>query len=243
MSEFKRVTPFDPKTPAEYESSLVFSRSFWIETDSPDGPCQCRYWLPIPGRNKANPSSDQQRRTLGNVKTTAHGKYICRKVDRNFFIKFVHIPDATKAGTTGHFWPLYLCGGVLLGMSSTHFTPWVGPFQAYKITPQCLDTIDSENSYRSHQLRTDSKLFIRKSETIKNSNRFRLERFENALSGTGSWEVPGAVLNGIGLNFRANISYRFWLEFSTLWKLGCWRWGGRNWLYNYAPCFSLFLNG
>lgn len=66
---------------------------------------------------------------------------------------------------------------------------------------KCLDTIDPENSYRIHQLRTDSKPSIRKSETIKDSNRFRLERFGKAMSGTGSWEAPGAVLNGKGLNF------------------------------------------
>ena len=29
-----------------------------------------------------------------------------------------------------------------------------------------------------------------------NGNRYRLERFGKAMSGTGSWEAPGAVLNG-----------------------------------------------
>jgi hypothetical protein len=70
---------------------------------------------------------------------------------------------------------------------------------------KCLDTIDPENSYWSHQLHkdigTDSKPSTRKSDTIKNSNRFRLERFGKAMSGTGSWEAPGAVLNGKRLNF------------------------------------------
>ena len=66
---------------------------------------------------------------------------------------------------------------------------------------KCLDSIDPENSCWCHQLKTDSKPSIRKSETIKNFNRFRLERFGKAMSGTGSWEVPGAVLNGKGLNF------------------------------------------
>ena len=104
--EFKYVTPFDPKTPAEYESSLVFSRTFWIETtdtlihltDSASVGTGYPFREEIKLIQVLN-----ARRTLGNVKTTAHGKYICRKVDRNFFIKFVHIPDATKAGTTGHF--------------------------------------------------------------------------------------------------------------------------------------------
>ena len=30
----------------------------------------------------------------------------------------------------------------------------------------------------------------------RNPNRFRLERFGKAMSGTGSWEAPGAVLSG-----------------------------------------------
>lgn len=30
-----------------------------------------------------------------------------------------------------------------------------------------------------------------------NPNRYRLERFGKAMSGTGSWEAPGAVLNGL----------------------------------------------
>ena len=110
---------------------------------------------------------------------------------------------------------------------------------------KCLDLIDPENSCWCHQLKTDNKSSIRNSETIKNFNRFRLERFGKAMSGTGSWEVPGAVLNGKGLNFLnicVNFLHRVWLEFSTSWKLGCWRWG-RNRLYKYAPCFSLFLNG
>jgi len=64
--------------------------------------------------------------------------------------------------------------------------------------------MDPENNYRSHQLRkesvnhtrTDGELSINKSEAVRNSNRFRLERFGKAMSGTGSWEAPGAVLNG-----------------------------------------------
>lgn len=32
--------------------------------------------------------------------------------------------------------------------------------------------------------------------TISDINRFRLERFGKAMSGTGSWEAPGAVFNG-----------------------------------------------
>ena len=63
-----------------------------------------------------------------------------------------------------------------------------------------VDMIDPENSYHGHQLRKDirrdSKPSISKSETVRNSNRFRLERFGKAMSGTGSWETPGAVLNG-----------------------------------------------
>ncbi|KAG5634918.1 hypothetical protein H0H81_000331 [Sphagnurus paluster] len=34
-------------------------------------------------------------------------------------------------------------------------------------------------------------------EGIRNPSRFRLERFGTAMSGTGSWEAPGAVLNGL----------------------------------------------
>lgn len=37
-----------------------------------------------------------------------------------------------------------------------------------------------------------------------NSNRFRLERFGKAMSGTDGWEAPGAALNGI--HFMSNIS-------------------------------------
>jgi hypothetical protein len=59
-----------------------------------------------------------------------------------------------------------------------------------------LDTIDPENSYRIHQLRTYSKPSTRKLDAVKKSNKFRLERFGKAMTGTGSWEVPGAVLNG-----------------------------------------------
>lgn len=35
--------------------------------------------------------------------------------------------------------------------------------------------------------------------SLANSNRYRLERFGTAMTGTDSWEVPGAVLNGLVL--------------------------------------------
>jgi len=35
------------------------------------------------------------------------------------------------------------------------------------------------------------------SRSIPNINRFRLERFGKAMSGTGSWELPGAVFMGM----------------------------------------------
>lgn len=37
-----------------------------------------------------------------------------------------------------------------------------------------------------------------------NPNRFRLERFGKAMTGTGSWEAPGAIFNGL----RFNISFQ-----------------------------------
>ncbi|KAF8811230.1 hypothetical protein BYT27DRAFT_7252947 [Phlegmacium glaucopus] len=70
------------------------------------------------------------------------------------------------------------------------------------------DAMDPENDYRSHQLRkrsaihtrTDSDPSVNESETVRKSNRFRLERFGKAMSGTESWEAPGAVLNGFDWN-------------------------------------------
>jgi hypothetical protein len=35
-----------------------------------------------------------------------------------------------------------------------------------------------------------------------NANRFRLERFGKAMSGTCSWEAPGAILNSAILHFK-----------------------------------------
>ena len=148
------------------------------------------------------------------------------------------------------------------------FPPWFFLFDSVETGPgaivppslgKALDTIDPENNCRSYQLRkksvshigTDSGPSISRSEMVRSSNRFRLERFGKAMSGTGSWEVPGAVLNGkdwIQLAFSQiyaliiSLLHRLWLEFSTSWKHDRWRWGW-NRLYKYAPCFSLFFIG
>ena len=37
---------------------------------------------------------------------------------------------------------------------------------------------------------------LAKNDDARKSNRFRLERFGKAMSGTDGWETPGAVLNG-----------------------------------------------
>ena len=77
--------------------------------------------------------------------------------------------------------------------------------------------MDPEIHFRSHQshkesvshTKTDCEPSVSKSETVKNSNRFRLERFGKAMSGTGFWEAPDAILNGMdGIfpNICANFS-------------------------------------
>jgi hypothetical protein len=44
-------------------------------------------------------------------------------------------------------------------------------------------------------------------------DRFRLERFGKAMSGTGAWETPGAVLQGLNVLHRPLV---FWTEYINL---------------------------
>lgn len=90
---------------------------------------------------------------------------------------------------------------------------WLSLFDSVETGPGAIlppsrgnypDITGPENDYQSDQLRKKSVSHIRmnsqpcisKSETVRNPNRFRLERFGKAMSGTGSWEAPGAILNG-----------------------------------------------
>jgi hypothetical protein len=88
--------------------------------------------------------------------------------------------------------PDFLCSSVETGPGAI-LPPALGKWQ---------DTIDPEGGHQSRKkslshTRADSESSISsKPETVKNSNRFRLERFGKAMSGTGSWEAPGAILNG-----------------------------------------------